>query len=130
MPRGRWRGTRPGAFGEIIEEAAKDRVKEIAGYALQQVVVSSPVDQGAFKAGHRVSINGDDLSFDPEASDEGGQATISRGRSIIDSITSPFVEVVIQNNAPYAERLESGWSQQAPTGVYANAINSTKERFS
>lgn len=130
MARGRWRGTRPGAFGGIIEEAVKDRVKEIAGYALQQVVVSSPVQDGAFKANHRVGINGADLTADESQTDDGGQATISRGKSIIDSITGPFVRIHISNSLPYALRLEQGWSQQAPTGVYANALNSTKERFS
>ena len=35
------------------------------------------------------------------------------------AITNPH-----QDNTSYALRLEHGWSKQAPTGVYGNALNS------
>ena len=34
----------------------------------------------------------------------------------------PFVTVWITNNVPYAERLEMGWSKQAPAGIVSVSI--------
>ncbi|EIY0472576.1 HK97 gp10 family phage protein, partial [Escherichia coli] len=33
------------------------------------------------------------------------------------------------NNLPYAEALENGHSQQAPTGVYANAFHGVLQAY-
>ncbi|HIA8446854.1 TPA: HK97 gp10 family phage protein, partial [Escherichia coli] len=37
--------------------------------------------------------------------------------------------IYIQNNLPYAEALENGHSQQAPTGVYANAFHGVLQAY-
>jgi hypothetical protein len=50
------------------------------------------------------------------ATDKGGQDTITRGRAVVDSLTDLRV-VWLSNNLPYANRLENGWSKQAPAGM-------------
>lgn len=124
-----WKGTKPSAFAITVEKALTSRQKEIASFALQQVIIGSPVDEGAYKGNHRVSVNGVTYEFDPEKVDASGNSTLSEGLSQIGGISHPFGVTYIQNNAPYGERLENGWSDQAPQGVYGIAYNSTVERF-
>lgn len=124
-----WKGTRPSAFAITVEKALTSRQKEIAAFALQQVIIGSPFDEGAYKGNHRVSVNGVTYEFDPSQLDTSGQATLNDGMSKIGTISQPFGVVYIQNSAPYGERLENGWSDQAPQGVYGIAYNNTVERF-
>ncbi|KAA5656825.1 hypothetical protein J471_5157, partial [Acinetobacter baumannii 1032359] len=37
--------------------------------------------------------------------------------------------VYIQNNQPYAERLENGWSDQAPQGIYGLTFNFISQKY-
>ena len=37
--------------------------------------------------------------------------------------------VYIQNNKPYAERLENGWSDQAPQGIYGLTFNFISQKY-
>lgn len=124
-----WKGTRPSAFADTLEKTLTKRQKDIAAFALQQVIFGSPFDEGAYKGNHRVSVNGQTYEFDPSQLDTNGQATLNDGMSKIGAISQAFGVVYIQNNAPYGERLENGWSQQAPQGVYDIAFNNTAERF-
>lgn len=116
-------------FAKEVEETLTQRQKEIAVYALQQVIMGSPVDQGTYKGNHRVTVNGITLDYSLDAEDQNGQRTLMEGVRVIGSVSQPFGEIVVQNNSPYGERLESGHSQQAPAGVYSVAFNSTVERF-
>lgn len=73
----------------------------------------SPVDTGRYRNAHHISVGA------PSYSETGGGVELILG---IPKHTHPII--YIQNNLPYALRLEHGWSQQAPTGVYGNAFNS------
>ena len=75
--------------------------------ALQGVVLQSPVDTGAFRASHRVSINQTDQSFNEAEKDKGGGSTISKGTSALSRLV-PYSTVYIQTNAPYATKIEYG----------------------
>lgn len=125
-----WKGTRPTAFVRTIERAITQRQKDIAAYALSRLILGSPVDSGAYRGNHRVTINGRTYEFDSDKTDAGGLATLNEGLQILGTISGAFNEVVIQNNAPYAQRLEDGGSAQGSGGnYYAIAFNSTVERF-
>lgn len=118
-------------FAREVEQTLSSRQKEIAAYALAELITTSPVDQGAYKGNHRLTVNGRTYEFDPNKTDTGGQATLNEGMQILGTISGAFNEVVIQNNAPYSQRLEDGWSSQGSGGdYYANAFNNTRERFS
>lgn len=118
-----------GGFADEVEKSLTQRQKQIAVYALQQVIFGSPVDEGTYKGNHRVTVNGVTGEFSLEMQDENGQRTLNEGLAVIGSISRPFGEVVIQNNLPYGEALEDGSSGQAPAGVYTVAFNSTIQRF-
>jgi hypothetical protein len=123
-----WTGTRPSAFARTIERTLTQRQKDIATYTLNQLITSSPVQDGAYRGNHRVTVNGITSFFDPTQTSE--QAALSAGLGVIGGISQAFGEVVIQNNAPYGQRLEAGWSQQGSGGnYYAIAFNSAVERF-
>ncbi len=50
---------------------------------LQQVIVGSPVDTGAFRGNHRVSVNSPDSTYDLSTADKGGSATQQEGNQKI-----------------------------------------------
>ena len=116
-----WQGTKPTDFALQVVSESEEHIKKIIGVAIQTVVTMSPVDEGAYRGNHRLSINSIDLAFDPTKMDLSGSVTIQ------DMMTKAVQvklgdTVYLQNNAPYAVRLENGWSQQAPSGVYAIAF--------
>ena len=37
--------------------------------------------------------------------------------------------IYIQNNQPYAERLENGWSDQAPQGIYKTTFTYISQKY-
>ncbi|OJT01231.1 hypothetical protein [Marinobacter nauticus] len=116
-------------FADQVEKDLTQRQKEIAVYALQQIIFGSPVDSGTFKGNHRVTVNGVTGEYSLSMQDANGQRTLLEGMQVIGSISQPFGTVTIQNSLPYSEALESGSSQQAPAGVYTVAFNSTVQRF-
>lgn len=120
----------PTVFIKVVESDLVDRRKEITATALQAVISGSPVDTGAYKANHRVTLDGVDLSYDLEVKDPSGSQTLSEGEAVIGQITTPFGESVIQNNLPYGEALENGHSDQASQGTYGPAFIAVKEKYS
>lgn len=58
--------------------------------------------------------------------DPSGKA--SEGYAAIGRITQPSA-VWIANPLPYMERLENGWSKQAPTGMVANAVATVSAKY-
>lgn len=126
------------AFADEVEKTLTQRQKEIAVFALQQVIMGSPVDKGTYKGNHRVTVNGVTMDYSLDITGGGqkgslndaiGQRTLFEGMQVIGSVSQPFGEVVIQQNLPYARRIEDGWSGQAGEGVYTVAFNSTVQRF-
>lgn len=122
--------TPPTAFIKVVKADLVDKRKEITATALQAVISGSPVDTGAYKANHRVTLDGVDLGYDLELKDPGGSQTLADGEAVIGQISTPFGESVIQNGIPYGSELENGHSQQAPVGVYGVAFSAVRERYS
>lgn len=104
-------------FTEEVEGQTLLVTQKLGMEALSRVVLRSPVDTGRFRGNWTVSINQPDGSMS-DAVDPAGGATIAKGASAITGIREPRI-VYVQNNLPYAERLENGWSKQAPAGVVA-----------
>lgn len=121
---------RPTDFINVVEADLRKRRNDIAAEVLRSVVVSSPVDTGAYRGNHRVSINSADYSFEISQTDKRGQRTISAGMAVIDSANQPFQAIYVQTNLPYAEVLEDGHSQQAPNGVYRPAFAHIRAKYS
>jgi hypothetical protein len=60
--------------------------------------------------------------------DPTGQSALSAGYVAIGSLSQPSA-VWIANPLPYMERLENGWSKQAPTGMVANAVAAVGAKY-
>lgn len=115
-------------FTADLERAYQEKVilrtlsvqKKLALEALRRVVMKSPVDTGRFRGNWQVSV-GVTEDGTVEVTDKSGSETINKGVRPISAL-SKFDTVYIQNNLPYAERLENGWSQQAPAGMVAVTV--------
>ncbi len=125
-----WEGTKPTAFIKVVEGDLVDKRKLITADALQAVVAGSPVDTGAYRANHRVTLDGEDLGFDLQATDAGGSETLMRGLSVAGEISTPYGYASIQNNIPYGGALETGSSKQAASGVYGPAFEAVRAKHS
>lgn len=133
---------KPSAFTKVIETDLTEKQRKIVIDALGGVVMQSPVDEGSFRASHRVSINQPDMGFNEAEKDKGGATTISKGRSLLSSLV-PYSTVYIQTNAPYAAKIEfggfttkpetektsGGYSKQAPQGVYGLTFSYIAQKY-
>lgn len=106
-----WRGIRPSEYAiQMIEELETDVKRKII-VGLETVIRMSPVMDGAYRGNHRLTVNRQDLSFDPSKIDKTGGSTLNTELSNLVQFKIGDV-AYIQNNAPYAMRLENGWSDQ------------------
>ncbi|WP_420912245.1 HK97 gp10 family phage protein [Pseudomonas lundensis] len=95
---------------------------------LQEIVLRSPVDTGRFRNNNIVSIVSPVYASTVET-DASGAGTISRGSAAMSGL-EPYTTVFIQNNLPYAQRLEDGHSKQAPPGgIYAASFHGVSQAF-
>jgi len=126
-----WTGTRPTAFVNVVQADLRKHRNRIAAEALQMVVNGSPVDTGAFRGSHRVSVDAPDYGYDAAQTDKPpSQATIEAGLAVIATANQPFQAVIVQTNLPYAEKLEAGTSkEQAPAGVYRPAWATLRAKY-
>lgn len=119
-----WRNP-PINFGVKALKDADKLTKRITGEMLQQVVLRSPVDTGAFRGNHRVGIG----SLDPNANKTDTSSPLQKGLATIQSGGGLGKLVLISNSLPYAIRLENGYSQQAPLGIYSLSFMSVVSKY-
>lgn len=123
----RWQNP-PTAFLKVIEQDFSKETKRIAGMLLQAVITQSPVKDGIFRGNHRISIGNPDVGYDLATEDEVGGRTLQIGIASI--ATAPtYGRIFIQNNVPYALKLELGSSKQAEFGVYGVSFNAVVQRL-
>lgn len=84
------------------------------------VVMSSPVDKGRFRANWQFSAAGIQRAT-TVAIDRGGIVTRNRLVAEIQRTGAGGV-TYLSNSLPYAVRLENGWSDQAPRGMVKVAV--------
>lgn len=114
-------------FAKLSEKALVKKRLELVTYLLTRIIQRSPVDTGAFRGNHRVSVGAADGGVS-NVTDKGGSSTLSAGISVA-AAASALSTIYVQNNLPYAEALEYGHSQQAPQGIYRLALEDTKAHF-
>ena len=101
---------------EVAKEQAELVAKKITIELFSRVIEKSPVLTGRFRANWNCSIGSPNLSTS-ESTDPSGSGAISKVTSTVVSYTLNDQSVFLTNNLPYAERLENGWSKQAPNGM-------------
>ncbi|MEZ7502293.1 HK97 gp10 family phage protein [Psychrobacter sp. Arc29] len=106
----------PFLFADDIMEDAHKLQRGIAITVLNNLQILSPVDEGRYRANHIVSFGSPDYRY---TENKDGMSVAFNAIQSMSSTELPMV--YIQNNLPYAERIENGWSKQAPQGVYSLA---------
>ncbi len=117
----------PSIFAGMIEEDVGLKIRYIAIQILTAIDIAAPVDTGRFRNNNLVSLQHPDFGISDNV-DPNGTIAVQRGIGVI-SKAANYGVIYIQNNLPYAEALENGHSQQAPTGVYANAFNGVLQAY-
>jgi hypothetical protein len=110
----------PTAFIAQIENDLVTQARIIAMALLGEIIQRSPVDTGRFRGNTTVSI-GAPVFSNTDNLDKGGSGTIKAGQSVLAGL-KPYTIIYIQNNLPYAEKLENGHSKQAPSGIFGLAF--------
>ena len=114
-------------FGvEVLRDADK-LTKRITGEMLQQVVVATPIDTSAARQNWRVGVGVINPTADTRDTDGSGQGAINRGIATIQSGGGIGKVVYISNSLKYIEKLNNGWSMQAPKNFmqisFMNVVN-------
>ena len=110
-------------FQEKTIEKLTRATRKIILDALSEVIHMSPVDTGRFRGNWQTAI-GSVPSGTIEATDPSGNIVIAKVAGVVAAM-EPGDVVYMANNLPYAQRLEDGWSQQAPAGM----VRLTVQRF-
>lgn len=118
---------KPSNFTLEVLKNADDHLKKIVGETLQRVVVLSPVQDGEFRASHKVTIDAPQNAYE-KGFDLSGSATLAEGLKVASTAKIGGL-VYVQTLSPYGTRLENGWSQQAPNGVYALSFRYVCEKY-
>lgn len=109
------------ALRRFTEELLPEQVvlfhKKLTLEALARVVRRTPVDTGRARGNWQATI-GSPATGQVDAVDRGGGETVAAGARAIAKLP-PYSVSFLTNNVPYAQRLEEGWSQQAPKGMVA-----------
>ena len=118
---------KPTNFALDVLKTADDHLKKIVGDTHQQVIVRSPVEDGEFRASHKVTLDSPQNTYE-KGFDLSGSTTLAEGLKVVSTAKIGGL-VYIQTLSPYGTRLENGWSQQAPNGVYALSFQSVVSKY-
>jgi hypothetical protein len=90
-------------------------VRKIVLDAFSEVIAMSPVDTGRFRGNWQVAV-GSAPTGTVEALDPSGSIVTARVAVVAGEVKAGDV-IYMVNNLPYAQRLEDGYSKQAPAGM-------------
>lgn len=120
-----WKNS-PSQFGIQMLKDADTFTKKVTGEMLQGVIVATPVDTGQARSNWRVKVGSIDGTTD-ESTDKSGQGAISKGIATIQSGGGLGKIVYLSNSLKYIEKLNDGWSMQAPKNfmqiTFMNVVN-------
>lgn len=117
-------------LGIRVTENADKAVRTIALAIDQAVVIATPVDTGRARSNWLVSLDSQNEAvteaYSPgtKGSTGGSNATsaIAQGQAMIGGYKGGST-IYISNNLPYIQRLNDGWSAQAPAGYIEAAVD-------
>lgn len=112
-------------FAEKAKQDVDTVARKVAFEAFSAVVMRSPVDTGQFRANWLLSVGAPAQGYTLKKTDpSGAQATAEASKAL--NIPAGNV-VYFVNNLPYAQRLEFGWSKQAPGGMVRLTIKDMQQ---
>ena len=107
-------------FALKVKGLANETVAEVVKGVALKIDERSPVDTGHFRGNWQLDIgslpSGIVPGVDPDGSGLDGRVT---SRIPADAAGKVYY---IANNLPYAQRLEHGWSKQAPQGIVGRTV--------
>lgn len=126
---------------DATEDAVVKATRKMAADAFEGVIKKSPVgnDQnwkrpapkgyvgGQFRGAWQLSVGAPGIGITGKSrpgktgSDSAARAAVAEARGELAKL-QPYQSVYIVNGLPYAERLENGWSKQAPLGIVALTV--------
>lgn len=112
-------------------EKAKDHqalaYKKIAIELFGEVIRKSPVDTGRFLGNWQCGINVMPTTATETTDKDGGATTSAMTKSVMSARGLPTFWLA--NNLPYANKLEFGYSRQAPTGMVRVSLAEISARY-
>ena len=116
-----------GEFGAQVrrwsDKTQKKMDKAVRKIALEEFsndILLSPVDTGRFRGNWQPAV-GRAVGGTIEAVDPSGATVTAKVQSVTGQVKAGDV-IYMVNNLPYAQRLEDGWSKQAPSGMVALTV--------
>lgn len=109
---------------KFVEKAKKNPEKVMRQVSIKlfsAIIKASPVDTGRFRMNWMAS-GGTPASGTTDATDKSGNTAAGNATSFVLK-AADWREFTLTNNLPYAQRLEYGWSQQAPAGVVRTNVS-------
>ena len=109
---------------KFVEKAKKNPEKVMRQVSIKlfsAIIKASPVDTGRFRMNWMAS-GGTPASGITDAVDKSGNTATGNATSFVLKATD-WHEFTLTNNLPYAQRLEYGWSQQAPQGFVRTNVS-------
>ena len=109
---------------KFVEKAKKNPEKVMRQVSIKlfsAIIKASPVDTGRFRMNWMAS-GGTSASGITDATDKSGNTATGNATSFVLKATD-WREFTLTNNLPYAQRLEYGWSQQAPAGMVRTNVS-------
>lgn len=105
-------------FNQKAREKAEKNLKRVCLKAFQLIVQRTPVLTGCARGNWRINFGNVPLrTFSVDTTDKTGSATITEGSTTILGNAKLGVRVNMVNSTPYIQRLEHGYSVQAPNGM-------------
>lgn len=106
--------------GDAVSNNADRLVRRCALAVDAAVVIATPVDTGRARANWQVEV-GQEATGVLDEVDKSGQGALATGARVIQSYKGGS-SINLTNNLPYIERLNDGWSAQAPAGFVERAV--------
>lgn len=109
---------------KFVEKAKKNPEKVMRQVSIKlfsAIIKASPVDTGRFRMNWMAS-GGIPASRVTDATDKSGNIAIGNATGFVLK-AADWHEFTLTNNLPYAQRLEYGWSKQAPAGVVRTNVS-------
>lgn len=103
------------AFCEKAKKNPETVMRQVSIKLFSAIIKGSPVDTGRFRMNWQTS-GATPSSGNVAGVDATGNKAVNSATTFIGN-TPAWQELTLTNNLPYAQRLEYGWSKQAPTGV-------------
>jgi len=107
-------------WSDKTQKKMDQAVRKITLDVFSNVILLSPVDTGRFRGNWQPAV-GRAQGGIIEAVDPSGAVVTAKVQSATQNVKAGDV-IYMVNNLPYADRLENGWSNQAPNGMVALTV--------